>query len=82
MDQEAFERGLEAGAEVIARWTCSHLCYSGVARVVRISSRTYRVRLVEAVGNYPAGHELVIPRHCERGYSPNNRLEAPERGAS
>lgn len=56
-----WERGLNPGDVVEARWTNCHSYYVAKAEVVRVNQKSMRVKLVDGIEDrYPAGHELSI----------------------
>jgi hypothetical protein len=68
-DLVQFNRGLQTGQAVEARWTNSFRYYSGRAEVMRVNQASARVRLLQPVGNgaYPLGHVLVLPLPFQSG---------------
>jgi hypothetical protein len=70
-----FDKALEVGQEVEARFTDNHQALRFPARIVALSERTARVEsLEEGVNGQPAGHSFVIPRFPAPLWSQNNGL--------
>lgn len=74
--QLLFEKRLEPGVVVRARWTNSGHYYEAKAEVVCYNLKSFRVKLLEPVDGYPAGQHLNIPNLNDilGRWSVNNRL--------
>jgi len=53
------------GDGAVAYWTSCGRHYRGVGTVSKVSAKSLRVRLAEAVGPYPVGFEVRVPRACD-----------------
>jgi hypothetical protein len=83
MERLNFDRALEVGQEVEARWTWSNGYYSAKARIAKINNKSVRVELLEDVASvytrdvaWPKGRELRIPRLAAGEWSVNNGVFA------
>lgn len=65
-------RDLEFGQTIEARWTNCGSYYRATATVTKINKKSLKAELVEAVGPYPAGFVVTLPRVWNRTWSPNN----------
>jgi hypothetical protein len=62
IDVMRFDANLGVGYTVEVRWTSNHCHYRGVGTVTKLNACSLRVKLADAVGNYPAGLVVTVPR--------------------
>lgn len=64
------------GDRAVAHWTSCGRVWRGAGVVTKVNAKTLRVRLSEAVGPYPAGFEVRVPRAVDPfGWTWANRAE-------
>lgn len=66
-----FDRAVNVGDEVEARWTNNHSAYRARGTVEKVNKMTLRVRITDA-DNYLHGRSAVIERVGSQSWSDNN----------
>jgi hypothetical protein len=70
-----FENSLKVGDTCLAYWTNCGRYYDALVEVVSVNSKSFGVKVVNAIEGYPSGHRLNIPRFTNfNRWSWNNRL--------
>lgn len=57
-----FDEGLAVGDEVEVRWTSNHDHFAGLATITKLNDCSLKAKLSDAVGSYPAGYVVTVPR--------------------